>query len=191
MENALSLVLASGSPRRREILSLFNKELKIIPSQISELQLFSESPQDYVSRLAAQDIAKICSDSLVIGADTIVLYQDIILGKPTSKDDARKMLEMLSGNWHKVLTGVAVVNTYTSKSVVDICQTSVKFSQLTTTEIDWYIETNEPFDKAGAYAIQGYGSLFVEEIQGNYLNVVGLPVPLLRQLLKKVGGDLI
>ncbi|KAF0236323.1 MAG: septum formation protein [bacterium] len=194
MEKNLRLVLASGSPRRREILSLFNKELEVIPSQINELQLPDESPKDYVSRLAkdkAQDIAKTCFESLVIGADTIVLYKDNILGKPTCAKDAHRMLEMLSGNWHEVLTGVAVINTYTSQSVVDTCQTHVKFSQLTANEIEWYIATNEPFDKAGAYAIQGYGSAFVEEIQGNYLNVVGLPVPLLRQLLKKVDSDLI
>ncbi|MBI4851277.1 MAG: septum formation inhibitor Maf [Acidobacteria bacterium] len=194
MEKNLRLVLASTSPRRQEILSLFYKELNIIPSQISELQLASESPKDYVFRLAkdkAQDVAKNLPNSIVVGADTIVLYKNRVLGKPSSKDDARKMLELLSGNWHEVLTGVAVINTFSSKIEVDICQTQVKFSLLTKNEIDWYLETNEPFDKAGAYAIQGYGSLFVEEIEGNYLNVVGLPVPLLRKLLKKVGYDLI
>lgn len=194
MEKNLRLVLASTSPRRQEILSLFYKELKIIPSQISELQLVGESPKDYVFRLAknkAQDVAKNSPNSIVVGADTIVLYENKVLGKPSSKDDARKMLELLSNNWHEVLTGVAVVNTFSNKIEVDICQTRVKFSPLTKNEIEWYIETNEPFDKAGAYAIQGYGSLFVEEIEGNYLNVVGLPVPLLRNLLKKVGYDLI
>jgi len=194
MEKNLRLVLASGSPRRREILSLFNKELEVIASQISETQLPNELPKDYVTRLAkdkAQDIAKNCPNSLVIGADTIVLYKDIVLGKPTSIDNAREMLEMLSGKWHEVLTGVAVINTYTDQYLVDVCQTRVKFSQLTASEIDWYIQTDEPFDKAGAYAIQGYGSIFVEEIQGNYLNVVGLPITLVRQLLKALGSDLI
>lgn len=194
MEKKLGLVLASGSPRRREILSLFDQAIKIIPSQISEIQLFDESPKDYVIRLAkdkASDIAKDSPNSLVIGADTIVLYKDKVLGKPVNADDAREMLKLLSGKWHEVLTGVAVVNTSTKEILSDLCQTEVKFSPLSEGEIDWYIGTSEPFDKAGAYAIQGYGSLFVEEIKGNYLNVVGLPITLLRRLLKQMGQDLL
>lgn len=197
MEKNLRLVLASGSPRRREILSLFKEDIRIIPSKISETQLPNESPKDYVLRLAQDKAFDVASNSLdgtnglVIGADTIVLYNNLVLGKPSSKDDARRMLEMLSGKWHEVLTGVAVVDTINNKKVFDLCKTRVKFSTLSNAEIDWYIETNEPFDKAGAYAIQGYGSLFVEEIEGNYLNVVGLPITLLRKLLKELGVDLI
>jgi septum formation protein len=200
MEKKLRLVLASGSPRRREILSLFKEDIKIVPSNVDETQLPNESPKDYVLRLAqdkASDVANNLldnandSESLVIGADTIVLYNNLVLGKPTNKEDAKRMLEMLSGNWHEVLTGVAVVDLLNKKKVFDVCQTRVKFSTLSNVEIDWYIETNEPFDKAGAYAIQGYGSLFVEEIEGNYLNVVGLPITMLRKLLKELVVDLI
>lgn len=189
-----NIVLASASPRRQEILSLFNKDIKIIPSQISEFILPNEPAINYVTRVAehkAQDIALKCPDSLVIGADTIVLYKDNILGKPTDTNDARRMLEMLSGNWHEVLTAIAIINTTNQKKAVEVCKTRVKFSPLTSSEIDWYIASDEPFDKAGAYAIQGYGSIFVEEISGNYLNVVGLPIPLLRRLLQEVGGELI
>jgi septum formation protein len=189
-----NIVLASASPRRQEILGLFSKELKIIPSQISEDILPNEPAISYVARVAehkAQDIASKCPDSFVIGADTTVVYKEHILGKPACADDARRMLELLSGNWHEVLTAIAVINTSSQEKVVEVCQTRVKFSPLSNSEIDWYIATNEPFDKAGAYAIQGYGSIFVEEISGNYLNVVGLPVTLLRKLLRQVGGDLI
>jgi septum formation protein len=127
----------------------------------------------------------------VIGADTTVVCKGNILAKPLDATDAKTMLRQLSGNWHSVLTGVAIINTSTNKQAVDICQTQVKFSQLTDQEIDWYIATGEPFDKAGAYAIQGYGSIFIEEIVGNYLNVVGLPITLVRKLFRTLGEELI
>lgn len=189
-----NLVLASSSPRRREILGLFAPKLEIIPSQINEDILSDETPEAYVLRLAkekAEDIAKSCKNKFVVGADTTVVCEGNILAKPLDAMDAKRMLKQLSGNWHSVLTGVAVINTSTNKQAIDICQTQVKFNQLTDQEIDWYIATGEPFDKAGAYAIQGYGSIFIEEIAGNYLNVVGLPITLVRKLLKAVDGDLI
>lgn len=189
-----NLVLASSSPRRREILGLFAPKLEIIPSQINEDILSDETPETYVLRLAkekADDIAKSCKDKFVVGADTTVVCEGNILAKPLDATDAKRMLKQLSGNWHSVLTGVAVINTISNKQAIDICQTQVKFNQLTDQEIDWYIATGEPFDKAGAYAIQGYGSIFIEEIAGNYLNVVGLPITLVRKLLKAVDGDLI
>lgn len=188
-----NIVLASSSPRRQEILSLFIPKLEIIPSQINEDILSDESPETYVLRLAkekAEDIAKNCKDKFVIGADTTVVCEGNILAKPLDIEDAKRMLKQLSGNWHSVLTGVAVINTISNAQAIDICKTQVKFNRLTDQEIDWYIATGEPFDKAGAYAIQGYGSIFIEEIAGNYLNVVGLPITLVRKLLKAVGGDL-
>jgi septum formation protein len=198
MENrgnySIKLILASGSPRRREILAGLGADLIVMPSQINEDILAGENAEDYVLRLArdkACDIARNFSDGLVIGADTTVVLEQQILGKPKNREDARRMIVLLAGKWHEVLTGLSVIDAASARAESEICRTRVKFCPLSAAEIEWYLNTDEPFDKAGAYAIQGYGSIFVEQIEGNYLNVVGLPVTLLRLLLQRLGGDLI
>jgi septum formation protein len=188
------LILASASPRRREILATVGASFQVIPSQIDEAVLPNEPADSYVMRLArdkARDIARRFSTGFVIGADTVVVLNEQILGKPADQSDARTMLRQLAGNWHEVFTGVAVIDAATSREALDICKTRVKFSSMSDEEIEWYLQSGEPFDKAGAYAIQGRGSLFIDEIEGNYLNVVGLPITLLCRLLKSLGGKLI
>jgi septum formation protein len=123
----------------------------------------------------------------VIGADTIVVVDGRLLGKPEDDADAERMLRQLSGRWHAVMTGVALYDAGTKREVVDYDKTLVRFAQLTDREIEWYVESGEPMDKAGAYGIQGRGSIFVEEIAGNYHNVVGLPIPLVYRLAKRLG----
>ncbi len=191
---APALILASASPRRREILSNLGLDFQVMASEIDETPLSAEAAPEYVMRLArdkAKDVAARLAQAVVIGADTIVVVDDQLLGKPSSTAQARTMLQQLSQRWHQVLTGVAVINTSTQQQAVDHCITRVKFSALTPEEIEWYLQTREPFGKAGGYAIQGYASLFIEEIAGNYLNVVGLPITLLRHLLGKTGYQLI
>lgn len=194
------LILASASPRRQEILLSLGLTIEIRPSSIDEAQKELEAPVDYVCRLAqakAADIASQNTEGVVVGADTIVVAQGQILGKPgnlavpENRISAQNMLTMLADSWHQVYTGLAVINIANSKQAVDYCCTEVKFRALTSAEIAWYINTQEPADKAGSYAIQGYGSLFIEEIRGNYPNVVGLPVPLLTKLLLAVAAPLV
>jgi septum formation protein len=124
---------------------------------------------------------------LIIGADTEVVLDGQILGKPADESDAERMLNRLSGRWHAVMTGVALVDIATKREVADFDKTLVKFAALSKAEIEWYVKTGEPLDKAGAYGIQGFGGLFVEEIAGNYYNVVGLPLPLVYRLARRLG----
>ena len=136
-------------------------------------------PESYVKKLAkskAIDISKKHPDSWVLGADTIVLIGDHILGKPGSKNEARLMLKKLSGNTHQVITGYCLCHQTQNQIIAETVKTDVRFKTLRDAEIEWYIQTGEPFDKAGAYAIQGIGTFLVESINGSYTNVVGLPV---------------
>lgn len=174
-----SLILASQSPRRRYLLRQAGLTFTVIPSDVDEDAIPLEAPAAYVQTLAkakAADIAQQYQQSWIIGADTIVLIDDTILGKPASRDEARHMLKRLSGAVHRVLTGYAIVCEQAAHCFVDVVSTDVVFKQLTEMEIEWYIRTREPFDKAGAYAIQGLGTFLVRRINGSYTNVVGLPV---------------
>jgi septum formation protein len=174
-----NLILASKSPRRKYLLEQAGLEFSVIPSGVNEDKIRVTEPENHVRVLAeakANDIAKKHSDAWVIGADTIVLIDDIILGKPASKDDARKMLKRLSGETHQVFTGYAICCKKAGHFFSDTVKTDVLFKQLTPEEIEWYIHTDEPFDKAGAYAIQGLGTFLVRQVNGSYTNVVGLPV---------------
>jgi septum formation protein len=186
------LILASGSPRRVEILRGVGWEFEVIPADIDETRAPGEDAVSYVKRLAhtkAETVAKKTSQCLVLGADTVVVIGQEILGQPRDDDEARRMLKLLSGQWHEVLTGVALVpagqssNAEGSGVVVDHETTRVLFAQLSDAEIDWYVSTGEPRGKAGAYAIQGRAALFIEEVRGDYFNIVGLPVRLVYQLL--------
>ncbi len=188
--NSNFLILASQSPRRKYLLKQAGLQFKVIPSQVDESTVPMTSPESYVKLLAeqkAQDIARQYPDNYVIGADTIVLMDGTILGKPRSRDEARHMLARLSGKTHQVLTGFAVRCTARAYSYSDTVKTDVRFKTLAPEEIEWYIHTPEPFDKAGAYAIQGLGTFLVKSINGSYTNVVGLPVCEVIELLLKEG----
>lgn len=194
MTSPQELILASSSPRRREILAAVGAQFRIIPSQVPEVRMANEAPNAYVLRLAfekARDVATRFKNAYVIGADTIVLIDGEVLEKPEDRNQAVHMLKKLAGRWHEVFTGVAVIDSLSNREAVDYCRTKVKFTSMTESEIEWYADTGEPMDKAGAYAIQGRGTLFIEEVEGNYLNVVGLPVTLLRRLLGSLGGKLV
>ena len=183
------IILASQSPRRRELLGRFCKDMLIRCDRSEELKIPGENPVDMVKRLAltkAKNVARECrEDALVIGADTIVVLDGKVLGKPGDEEEARQMLRSLSGREHTVYTGVAVLDTEDNKERVVAESTRVRFQELTEAEIAQYISSGEPMDKAGAYGIQELGSLFIEGIEGDYFNVVGLPVCRLGKLLKE------
>jgi septum formation protein len=186
------ITLASSSPRRAELLRAAGFRLRIQPSHIDETGEKGETDETaeaYVLRLARSKAAAAKnSPGLVLGADTVVVINGEILGKPRDEADAVSMLSRLSGQWHDVLTGVAVING--ARAASDLERTRVKFAELSVEEVDWYIATGEAFDKAGAYAIQGRGALFIERIEGSYSNVVGLPLRLVYRLAREVGIDL-
>ena len=175
----MKLILASKSPRRRYLLGQAGLVFSVIPSQVDESSISVSSPALYAKELAiakAMDVAKHHTDSWVIGADTIVLIDGLILGKPDSRQHAVEMLDRLSGQTHQVITGYSICRQTTGKQIADSVITDVTFKTLSTREIEWYTQTSEPFDKAGAYAIQGLGTFLVKSIHGSYTNVVGLPV---------------
>lgn len=162
----------------------------VVPSQIDESKIWMKKPEEYVKKLAeakADDVAYKYPDSWVIGADTIVVIGDAILGKPRSIEDARNMLLRLSGQTHQVYTGFAICCKARERLFSQIVKTDVLFKNLSEEEIQWYIHTPEPFDKAGAYAIQGMGTFLVRSIHGSYTNVVGLPVCEVIEFLIKEG----
>jgi len=186
--NNLKLVLASAFPRREEILKQLNLKFTILPSKIDEDSFKIDDPVELVKTLAAEkakSVSELVEDAVVIAADTVVVYDDQILGKPGGKLEAKKMLKKLSSNQHQVITGLAVLNSQSGERYVDFNITDVKIKALSESEIDNYVETGEPLGKAGAYAIQGLGGLFVEEIRGSYYSVMGLPIHQLAQLLDK------
>ena len=182
------IILASASPRRRELLAQIGLEFEVITSDTDESFENSMPVEEIVKKLAlekAHAVAEQVSDnSIIIGADTVVYYDGIILGKPQNEAQARDMLTMLSGNTHQVLTGFAVIRLGDNKVVAHYEKTNVTFRLLSEDEIDNYIKTKEPFDKAGGYGIQGLGATFVSGINGDYNNVVGLPLCSLSQCLK-------
>ena len=183
----MNIILASASPRRKEILENTNVKFKIMASSIEELRLEGESPCQMVMRLAFEkgiDIASRQKSDLVISADTIVVLDNTVLGKPKDEIEARKMITSLSGRTHQVITGISLINLDNNKKIIDYVISNVKFKNLSEEDINDYIRTKESLDKAGAYGIQGYGALLVEEIQGDYFNIVGLPISRLSDLLK-------
>ena len=183
----MNIILASASPRRKEILENTNIKFDIISSSIEELILGGESPCQMVMRLAFEkgiDIASKHKSDLVISADTIVVLDNNILGKPKDEEEARQMISNLSGRTHQVITGISLINLGKNKKIIDYVISNVKFKKLSKDDIVDYIKTKESLDKAGAYGIQGYGALLVEEIQGDYFNIVGLPISKLSDLLK-------
>jgi len=188
------IILASASPRRAQLLRQIGVDFELAPGQIQERPHPDEAPPDYITRIARAKVIAIArkrDSGLVIGADTIVVLDGRMLGKPEDENAARNMLRQLSGKWHAVMTGVALYDVATRQEVADFDKTLVKFAQLNDREIEWYLKTGEPMDKAGAYGIQGFGGLLVEEIAGNYYNVVGLPLPLVYRLARRLGYSLL
>lgn len=185
----MPLILASASPRRAELLSRAGFVFQVAPVELDERPGPAETPPEHVARLAdakARIVADRHPGSIVIGADTIVVIDDCILGKPASDREAAEMLARLSGRWHEVLTGVALYSDRRRSS--EMAVTRVRFAPMTDAEIAWYVASGEPRDKAGAYAIQGLASRFVDRIEGSYSNVVGLPIASVYRLLAELGG---
>ncbi len=183
------LVLASASPRRQELLRAAGISFEVQPAHIPEEPLSSESAKDCAERLArekAQEVARQRPQDAVLGADTVVVIDNQILGKPTDAADAARMLRMLSGRQHQVITGVSLV--VGGQWAVASAVTRVTFSEISEKEIADYVATGEPMDKAGAYAIQGIASRWIPRIEGDYSNVVGLPVALVWRMLKDSGA---
>lgn len=187
--SALPLILASGSPRRKEILELMGLSYTVDVSQADEA--FEGAPREMVlelSRRKAEAVAARHERALVLAADTTVCDKERILGKPGTPQRARAMLLELSGKWHSVFTGMTLINTQTGKAISRAEETRVHFVEMTPEEIDAYVATGEPLDKAGAYGIQGRGGMFIDRIEGSYSCVVGLPMSLLRDMLMEIGA---
>jgi septum formation protein len=185
------LVLGSASPRRHDLLSSVGIRFRAVTSQVEETLLNGEEPSEHVSRLAlakAREVSGRVPGAWVLGADTIVVIDGMILGKPADVDEAKRMLTMLQSRTHLVFTGYAIVNSrYPEKTRVRFVRSEVHIRELNEAEIEGYIRTGEPMDKAGAYAIQGIGSGIVQEISGSYTNVVGLPLCEVIRDLKELG----
>ncbi len=188
MNRLNKIILASASPRRKKLLEIFNIPFEIRKACIKEVINHQENPVQIAMALAFEKafaVSKNCDkEDIVIAADTIVV-KDQILGKPKNFDDAFQMLQRLQNDVHYVITGIAVVQAHTYNKIVDFQQTKVKIKQLTEDFIKRYIDTEEIWDKAGSYAIQGKGSVIVEWIEGDYFNVVGLPIGKLQDILNK------
>jgi septum formation protein len=184
----MKLILASASPRRRELLRRAGFDFDVRPASVEEVRGPGETAEDFSRRVACEKALKVAESaptgSVVIGADTVVVVNDEILGKPADPGDAARMLRLLSGITHRVLTAVSIVRAPHHSEALEHEATFVTFRKLDEQEIEEYISSGEPFDKAGAYGIQGLASKFVRRIEGDYFNVVGLPVPLVYELLK-------
>jgi septum formation protein len=190
----MRIVLASGSPRRAEVLRNAGLSFEVVPAEVDETRRADETPEELVGRLAeakarfaAARVADRTGPALVVGADTAVVVDGLVLGKPASAEDARGMLRRLSGRTHAVITGLAVLRLPGEAARAERETTRVTFAPLTEREIEEYVASGEPFDKAGAYAIQGRGGRFVTRVEGCYFNVVGLPLARLYRMLRESG----
>jgi len=209
------LVLASASPRRKLLLHQIGLCFEVVPVDVDEQAIFDRiqcigvadgatglpsggltaaqvlAAAEAKAAGAAAQMAASGSRQLIVAADTVVLFDDLVLGKPTDQADAVRMLSLLAGRTHRVLTGVAVLDPTTGRSVSGVEDSRVTFTSLTKAWIEAYVATGEPMDKAGAYAVQGLGSIFIERVEGCYFNVVGLPLSLLARLLREQGFEVI
>lgn len=189
-----TIILASGSPRRYELLTMVGLSPIVIPSDIDETQLPSESVVDYVKRLSIEKAVHVknhLSDDLkkhaypILGADTTVTLNGEVFGKPEDTADAKRIISALSGNVHTVITGFTIYNPKKDQFITDTSETKVKFKAMIESEIDWYVSTGESFGKSGAFALQGKGAFMIEWIHGSYSNVIGLPVERVIDLLRE------
>lgn len=188
----MKFILASASPRRRELLAAARFDFDVIPSSVPEVHQPGESPEEYVARLSRDKAAVVAArylDRWVIAADTTVLLGDELLEKPSDAADAKRMLAAIAGKTHMVYTGVTLQNAAAGFHETRVAESEVRILPLTEREIDWYVATGEPFDKAGAYAVQGIAAMFIDSVHGSFTNVVGLPLALLYQMLRKAGID--
>jgi septum formation protein len=189
----VKIILASASPRRSQLLEQIGLNFIVHPSQVEEKYIEGQKPHIWVQNVAlakALDVANSLKEGIVIGADTIVVNENYILGKPKDEAEAQLMLKSLSGKKHQVLTGFAIVDgTNTDNYFTQVEITNVKFRSLREKEIKAYVRSKEPLDKAGAYGIQGLGALLIEEIEGCYFNVVGLPLSKIALGLEKFGVE--
>jgi septum formation protein len=190
----MRLILASASPRRAELLAAAGFDFEVMPVEVDERPRERERAEDYVRRLAGEKSAKAMERihdvaTIVLGADTAVVVDGEILGKPRDASDARAMLRRLSGRWHEVVTGISMRRRSSSSEHVEmglVEKTVVFFAPLGDLEIDWYVQSGEGSDKAGGYAVQGLASRFVQRIEGSYSNVVGLPVAATHELMRQI-----
>jgi septum formation protein len=184
-------ILASASPRRQELLRLIGMNFRIIPAHVRENYRKGEGPREHVRRLAAAKAAAVAAKypaAWVLGADTIVVIDGQILGKPKNKSAAQKMLIQLSGREHKVFTGFTLICGKAKVSRTKTVQSAVRFQKISPSEREWYVSSSEPYDKAGGYAVQGKGACFIKSIRGSYTNVIGLPLSEFMEELKKLGA---
>ena len=188
------LILASKSPRRKFLLKQIGMKFRIIPSNVTEVFILSESPSDNAERIALEKASEVASrlrKGIVIGADTIVVIDHHVLGKPTSKDDARRMLKLLSRREHSVFTGFALIDVESGRHVTGVEETKVRFRKLEEKEITDYINSGSPMDKAGAYGIQDdFGAVFIEKVDGCFYNVVGFPLARFYSTLQRFKKEL-
>jgi septum formation protein len=184
------IILASASPRRRDILSITGLKFTVCASDYEEVIRPRLNPRDIarsLSRKKAEAVAHRYKDSIIIAADTFIIFRGKLLGKPHTSPEARKMLTLLNGKSHSVITGFSIFDTGTGRKVSRSVETKVWFMKMAAREIDAYVATKEPLDKAGAYAIQGLGAVFIEKIEGDFFNIMGLPLCALADSLKKFG----
>jgi septum formation protein len=187
----VNLVLASASPRRKELLSVLGLPFTVIPASIAETPGLSEAPETYVVRVARDKglaVASCVSQSVVLSADTIVTIDGEILGKPCDSEDAVRMLKKLSGRRHSVYTAICLIDQRRDQTFEGLDKTDVWFDEINESEIRDYVRRENVMDKAGAYAIQGYAGIYIPKIEGNYFNVMGLPLPLVRKLLWRISS---
>ena len=188
------IILASASPRRQELLEKIGLRFKVEPSNYEEDMPSGLEPHELarqISREKAKVVARKHKNAVVIAADTFIVFGDQILGKPHTTIEAREMLKTLSGQSHSVITGFSIIDTETEKTLSESVETKVYIKKMTRAEIDTYIKSKEPLDKAGAYAIQGLGAVIVEKIEGDYFNVIGLPLSALTEALKQFGINIL
>ena len=185
-----TIILASASPRRKALLKQIGLKFKVEASNYEEKISSDSEPHELAKSLSlekAKLVAKNHQNALVIAADTFIVFEGKILGKPTTETEAKRMLETISGRHHSVITGFTIIDTENNKALSKSIETKVYIRKLTSNEIDAYVKSKEPLDKAGAYAIQGLGSVIVEKIEGDYFNVVGLPLSALAEGLREFG----
>jgi len=190
----VKFILASSSPRRRELLTSIGLDFDVVPSHVPEEHQPGEAPEEYVARLSrekANAIAAKHPSAWIIAADTTVLLGDQLLEKPVDKKDAERMLSLIAGKTHVVYTGVTLQNVERGYRETRVAESEVRMLPLAQEDVRWYVSTGEPLDKAGAYAVQGIGAMFIDSIHGSYTNVVGLPLAMLFQMMRKAGIDLL
>jgi septum formation protein len=190
MRKKKPIILASASPRRRELLALVGLKFIVDAGEYEEDMNTDLSPPElakFLSRKKAEDVAGRHKNAIIIAADTFIVFQGALMGKPSDEGEAKVMLKKLSGKTHSVITGYTIIDTESRKRLSRVIETRVSFKRLTMQEIDAYVRSKEPLDKAGAYAIQGLGSVVVRKIEGDYFNVIGLPLSSLADSLKRFG----